>query len=75
MNPQRKENITKFVTELLKKMDAGEKEHGESTGGEVEEIENELLDIVGWAFVRWERLQKLKPNNGGAATRGRYSAT
>ena len=60
MTDQKKRNIKIFLACLLAKMERGEKEHGESKGNEIKEIEDELIDIVGWAFVRWERLQKFK---------------
>ncbi len=62
MNEARQKNVEIFLKKLLAKMEAGEKEHGEPVSDEkvLDEIEAELIDLVGWAFVRWERLHKLR---------------
>lgn len=57
MKPERRNNIEMFLNVLLTKMELGEAEHGPSKGNELEELENELIDLVGWSFVRWERLR------------------
>ena len=59
MTPERKENVDQFIRSLIAKMEKGETEHGRTVHDEVKEIKDELLDICGWAFVRYERLQNL----------------
>jgi len=54
-----------FAAATLKKMEAGALEYGDvsfdvSSGKLAAEIEQELLDVVGWGFILWNRIQNLK---------------
>lgn len=54
-----------FVDILHSRLEAGEKKYGDSsfemsTIQSLEEISQELLDVAGWSWCQWVRLQKLK---------------
>lgn len=54
-----------FIEALRARLDAGRREYGPQsfTRSPVElrgEIEEELLDVAGWAFVLWARMRKLR---------------
>lgn len=53
-----------FITALRARLDAGRREYGPEsfTRSPTElrgEIEEELLDVAGWAFVLWVRVHQL----------------
>jgi len=53
----------KFERELEEKMLAGLEEHGESKHeiiSLVEELKDEALDIAGWGFLLWRKIDKLQ---------------
>jgi len=57
------EKFQKFLGELEPKMLAGIKEHGESKheiGELVGELKDEALDIVGWGFLLWRKIDNLE---------------
>jgi len=61
--PKAEPDITEFIRLLIRKMNKGKKEHKNvfpSTMKCVDEIEAEMLDICGWSYLLWKRLQNLK---------------
>ena len=59
-----------FIEALRARLDAGRREYGPQsfTRSPVElrgEIEEELLDVAGWAFVLWVRVRLLEEARGG----------
>lgn len=58
-----------FLDLLAARLEAGRREYGDasllrSPAELVGEIEEELLDVAGWAFVLWLRVRAI-PQNGG----------
>lgn len=58
-----------FVERLRARLDAGRREYGavsfERPPDELRgEIEEELLDVAGWAFVLWVRVRSLLGDDG-----------
>ncbi len=54
-----------FAERIRARLDAGKREYGDSSfnrprGELVDEIQQELLDVVGWSFILYSRLEKLK---------------
>lgn len=54
-----------FTDVLFKRLEAGEREYGDVSfqrpmGELVDEVCEELLDVCGWSFVMWCRLQERK---------------
>jgi hypothetical protein len=54
-----------FIKKIEKRLKAGEREYGNESyvrpcASLVDEIEEEMLDVVGWAAIMWDRLQALK---------------
>lgn len=54
-----------FAETLHKRLEAGEREYGDASFSKaptalIGEIAEELLDVCGWAFVLWVRLQRLQ---------------
>ena len=66
MNRQnRLANYAKFTQAALKRLKQGEIEYGDESFSAsplllIGEIEEELLDVVGWTFVLLERLEEVK---------------
>lgn len=59
----------KFIAALRARLDAGRQEYGPEsfTRSPTElraEIEEELLDVAGWAFVLWVRVRHLDRDRG-----------
>jgi len=55
----------KFLRTVLKRLQQGEQEYGNSSFSRpisciLSEIEEELLDIAGWGYIGWCKIQKLK---------------
>lgn len=66
MTPELEE---RFITALRARLDAGRREYGPAsfTRSPLEvrkEIEEELLDVAGWAFVLWVRIHRLERDRG-----------
>jgi hypothetical protein len=60
-----KEQLAIFLALVTKRLHKGDKVYGDVSFERdptelLGEIEEELLDVVGWAFPLWVRLQKLK---------------
>ncbi len=58
-----------YSQQLLDRLKAGAKQYGDvsyerAAGDLVEEIQQELLDVSGWAFILWTRLEELKRKVG-----------
>ena len=56
----------KFTETLTKRLEAGEREYGDasfdsSAISNIDEIEEELLDVCGWAYIMWTKLQTMRP--------------
>jgi hypothetical protein len=54
-----------FSSLVCARLDAGQLEYGDRSfsqpsGELLDEIEEELLDVIGWAYPLWCRLQKLR---------------
>jgi hypothetical protein len=50
---------------LEKRLEAGAKEYGnksfdKSVNSLIEEIQQEILDIAGWSYILWEKLERMK---------------
>lgn len=55
----------RYFDALDKRLEQGQKEYGdksfcESTSELLDEIQQEVLDIAGWSYILWERLERLK---------------
>jgi len=54
-----------FMETIRKRLEAGKREYGDSSftrpASELAgEIEEELLDVAGWAFFLWLRIQRIR---------------
>lgn len=73
---KRHEQAKQFFREILERLEYGEAEYGDRSFEDlsevelVEEISEEVLDICGWAFVLWVRLQRVKEAAGAVRHRG-----
>lgn len=50
---------------MIERLDTGRKEYGDRSflrpaSDVLGEIEQELLDIVGWGFIEWVKLQEMR---------------
>lgn len=64
--------INNFFTGLRTRLHQGARDYGDTsferpTDELVGEIEQELLDVAGWAFVAWEKLERAKNEPAPAA--------
>jgi hypothetical protein len=55
----------RFITQLHAKLDAGAREHGDksfdlSSPELVKELQAEALDLAGWGWILWDRLERLR---------------
>lgn len=55
----------KFFEKVRRRLEAGAREYGDSsfngsTINTIEEIEEELLDVVGWGYILWTKLNRLR---------------
>jgi hypothetical protein len=71
------DDVREFFSLVSRRLEVGAKVYGEHSflrpPGEVAgEIEEELLDVCGWAFVLWCRLRRIRPwlAMGGTAEAG-----
>jgi hypothetical protein len=58
-------NFLKFVDKVLSRLKAGQKEYGDKSFSMepdvlLTEIEEEILDICGWAYILHVRMEKLR---------------
>lgn len=58
----------KFTEALHRKLEAGSKTYGEASFKRpqkeiIEEIQEELVDVSGWSWILWSRLEALKEQN------------
>lgn len=56
---------TKYFEELEKRIERGAIEYGDksfdkSTEKLLGEIQEEILDIAGWSYILWEKLERMK---------------
>lgn len=63
--PAWKDHWPEFETVLKAKLQAGHEEYGDgsfelSLHQLADEVEQEVVDIVGWSFIQWTRIQRLK---------------
>lgn len=54
-----------FLSDLAAKLDRGAKEYGEVSFSRdplelIEELKAECLDLAGWGYILWHRLEKMK---------------
>ena len=68
--PTWRKHWPEFETVLKARLDAGARAYGDNSFARpptrlVDEIEQEALDIIGWGFVLWVRLQALKEKARG----------
>jgi hypothetical protein len=66
VNAGHERELVEFWLRLRERLEAGARSHGDASfrrePAEVAgEIEQELLDVCGWAFVLWCRLRRLAP--------------
>ena len=62
------EHWPRFEKVLTRRLEAGAREYGDTTftrplGEIVGELEEELLDVVGWAFMAWIRMERARSND------------
>jgi len=67
MKSETRAELAQFITRLSKRIEKGEDEYGDTSfdlpmDNILCEIEDELLDICGWTFVLFVRLEKLRKN-------------
>jgi hypothetical protein len=60
------QELVQFWLQLRARLEAGARSYGEASYRRepaelVDEIEQELLDVCGWAFILWCRLRRLAP--------------
>lgn len=60
-----KDKFFEFTSALNEKMEKGFKEYGDRSFSRppielLDEIEQEAMDIVGWGYILWCRLEELK---------------
>lgn len=61
----REESRLRFITQLHAKLDQGAREHGDksfdlSSPALVKELQAEALDLAGWGWILWDRLERLR---------------
>lgn len=61
----REESRLRFITQLHAKLDQGAREHGDasfdlSSPQLVKELQAEALDLAGWGWILWDRLERLR---------------
>lgn len=61
--------FTEFVRAVEAKLDRGKDEHGSESFGLgtstlIEELQNEALDLAGWGWLLWKRLEDFKDRCG-----------
>lgn len=64
------ESRQRFITALHAKLDKGAVEHGDksfelSPVQLLEELQAEALDLAGWGWILWDRLERLKKRAEG----------
>ena len=62
----------RFMQRLRTRLDAGAAEYGNASftrpaGALVDEIQQELEDVCGWALILWMRLDRVRGRLGGGA--------
>jgi hypothetical protein len=67
-----------FVETVRGRLEVGTQAYGDASfeappGTLAGEIEQELLDVVGWGFVLWRRMRALKAKLGGFEARTRFA--
>jgi len=63
--PEYTKHLDKFINTLSQKLRAGHKEYGDESFGRrpteiTQELSEEALDVCGWGFILWVRLQELE---------------
>ena len=58
-------DLPRFLSELETKLDKGRREYGDVSFSRepselIDELEQECLDLAGWGFVLWTRLERMK---------------
>ena len=66
MSAGHERELVEFWLRLRERLEAGARSYGDASFGRepaelAGEIEQELLDVCGWAFVLWCRLRRLAP--------------
>ena len=54
-----------FAVQMLRRLETGEREYGDESFTRpqseiVEELAQEALDLAGWAFILWTRIERMK---------------
>ena len=60
-----KDDYTVYFNKLQQRLEVGAKEYGNDSFKKsqvklMEEIQEEILDIAGWSYVLWQKLENLK---------------
>lgn len=60
-----KTNYKEYFDELEKRLRAGAEEYGDTSFEKqnsrlIEEIQQEVLDIAGWSYILWKKLENIK---------------
>ena len=63
--PQLREDWLEFISLVEHRLEQGAVEYGDSTLHRpalevLDEVEEELLDVMGWSFFAWLRIRRLK---------------
>jgi len=65
LDPQTRKEGTAFLEAAIERLEKGAREYGAKSftmqpGELLEELQQEALDLAGWGFVLWKRLELLK---------------
>ncbi len=57
--------FSEFAARVAKRLDAGKREYGDSSFRRpraelLDEVQEELLDVCGWSYILWIRLERLR---------------
>ena len=72
--PRWQKHFSDFINTVATRLETGHAEYGDGSFTRshdelTEEIEEEILDIIGWAFIRWVKMQEAQ--HGHCPTCGR----
>ena len=67
---ERKKQFMEYMATVAGRLDKGAAEYGEKSFSRepsalLTEIQEELADVCGWAFILWARVQKLEKETAG----------
>lgn len=73
--PPRFEHLDRFIARLHQKLELGARQYGSASfdrpiGELITEIQDELVDIAGWGWIAWSRLEALREQVTAAERQG-----